>query len=227
MLLTGLVDFYLNGVGCVDIFFGNMSPEQEEELCTQMLRTGTPRIPKKQAMRRRLLLALTGLAFGLVAPAFAQQKDTAGPPTVQQRDLIGIADALANFDELNHKLEAAYDRNDAAAVAALFTEDAVLMAADGVFSGRQQIEKRYADAFKGAPITEFICSRERFHLKGIDNAVWSTGEWGSTFQGQTGPGFARGQWSAVYVPEGDAWKILLLNFTEYQPLPPDTGRSNP
>ena len=63
-------------------------------------------------MKRRLLLALTGLVFGLAAPAFAQQKDTAGPPAVQQRDLIGIADALAKFDELNHKLEAAYDRND-------------------------------------------------------------------------------------------------------------------
>jgi hypothetical protein len=68
-------------------------------------------------MKRRLLLALTGLVFGLAAPA-----------------------VLAKFDELNHNLEAAYDRNAAAAVAALFTEDAVLVAADGVFSGRQQIE---------------------------------------------------------------------------------------
>jgi uncharacterized protein (TIGR02246 family) len=172
-------------------------------------------------MKRRLLLALTGLAVGLTVPAFAQ-KDTAGPQTVQQRDLIGIPDTVAKFDELHHKLEEAYNKNDAAAVVALFTEDAVLVTADGIFSGRQHIQERYADAFQRSPITDFVCSHERYHLNSIDNAAWSTGEWASAFQGQTGPGFARGYWSALYVPDGDAWKIRLLTLTEYPKPTPST-----
>ena len=137
-------------------------------------------------MKRRLLLALIGLAVGLTVPAFAQ-KDTAGPQTVQQRDLIGIPDTVAKFDELHHKLEEAYNKNDAAAVVALFTEDAVLVTSDGVFSGRQPIEQKYADAFQRSPITDFVCSHERYHLNSIDNAVWSTGEWASGFQGRPAP----------------------------------------
>lgn len=176
---------------------------------------------------RLLLAALAGLAVSFTAPAFAQPKDTANPRGVQQRNLLGIADAIAEFGELYHKLEEAYNKNDAAAVAALFTEDAVLVTADGVFSGRQHIEKRYADAFQRSPITTFICSRERYQLNTIDNAVWSAGEWSSAFQSQTGPAFAWGYWSALYVPESEAWKIRLLTLTEYQPLPPKPTSSNP
>ena len=40
-------------------------------------------------------------------PTFAQPKDTGGSQIVQQRDLLGVPDALAKFDELLHKLEEA------------------------------------------------------------------------------------------------------------------------
>ena len=92
------------------------------------------------------------MAISFAESALAQEKDTAGPQTVQQRDLIGIPDTVAKFDELHHKLEEAYNKNDAAAVVALFTEDAVLVAADGIFGGRQHITERYADAFQRSPI---------------------------------------------------------------------------
>jgi uncharacterized protein (TIGR02246 family) len=42
---------------------------------------------------------------------------------------------------LSQKLDEAYNKNDAAAVAALFTQDALLVTPDGMFSGRQDIEK--------------------------------------------------------------------------------------
>ena len=103
-------------------------------------------------------------------------------------------------------------------------EDAVLVAADGIFGGRQHIAERYADAIQRSPITDFVCSHERYYLNAIDGAAWSAGEWSSTFQSQTGPAFARGCWSAIYVPDGDAWKIRLLTLTESpQPAPtPET-----
>jgi hypothetical protein len=82
------------------------------------------------------------------------------------------------------KEDEAYN-NNAAALAPLFTEDAVLLAPDGMFFGRQAIEKRYADAFHRSPIATF--SHQPYGLNAIDNAVWSVGEWWGTLQGETGP----------------------------------------
>jgi uncharacterized protein (TIGR02246 family) len=90
---------------------------------------------------------------------------------VQQRDLLGVPKAIDDFGALSLKLEEAFKRNDASAIAALFTEDGILVAPDGMFSGRQAIEKRYAVIFQRWPITTF--SGQRYQLNAIDNAVWS------------------------------------------------------
>ena len=129
--------------------------------------------------------------------------------------------ALAEFGELSLKLDEAYNKNDAAAVAALFTEDAVLVAPDWMSSGRKAIEQRYKEAFQRSPITDFNSRRERRYLNAIDNAVWSAGQWASTVQSETGPVFSWGYWSAIYVWEGDAWKIRMLTLSERpRPAPP-------
>ena len=96
-------------------------------------------------MKISLLVALGELAIGLTVPVVAQQKDAVDRQTVHQRDLLGIPKALGEFGELGLKLDEAYNKNDASAVAALFTEDGVLVVQDGMFCGRQAIEKRYAD----------------------------------------------------------------------------------
>jgi len=111
------------------------------------------------------------------------------------------------------KFDEACNNNDAAAVATLFTEYAVLVSLYGMFSfGRQAIEKSYADAFQWWPITTF--SSQRYQLNAIDNAAWSVGEYWTTLQSQTGPVFVKGCWSGIYVREGDAWKIRMLTVSE-------------
>jgi hypothetical protein len=102
-------------------------------------------------MKIRFLLALVRLAISFTLPLFAQQKDTVDPRIVQQRDLLGDAKALGEFGALGMKADEAFNNNDAVAVAALFTENAVLVASDGMFCGRQAIEKRYADTFQQWP----------------------------------------------------------------------------
>jgi uncharacterized protein (TIGR02246 family) len=76
------------------------------------------------------------LAISFAAPAFAQEKQTVDPKVVEQLD--------AN----SKKFGEAVNNNDAAAVAAFFTEDAVLVTNTGPVYGRQAIEKWYADVFK-------------------------------------------------------------------------------
>jgi ketosteroid isomerase-like protein len=171
-------------------------------------------------MKIRLLLTLAGFAIGFVLPTFAQQKDTADSQLAQQRDLVGDPKALDEFGVLATKQSEAFTNKDAAAVAALFTEDGVLVAPDGIFSGRQAIEKRFEDTFQRWPFTLFNDLRD-YHLKAIDNAVWSFGEWGGTLQDETGPVFVKGYFSSIYVREGDAWKIRMLTLTEHpRPAPP-------
>ena len=159
-------------------------------------------------MKIRSLISLTALVISFAATVVAQQKDPADPQIVQQRDLLGVAKAIDDFGALGLKVEEAFKKNDASAIAALFTEDGILVASDGMFSGRQAIEKRYADIFQRWPITTF--SGQRYQLNAIDNAVWSVGEWWSTIQSETGPKFEGGYWSAIYIHEGEDWKIRLL-----------------
>ena len=134
----------------------------------------------------------------------------------------GLPKALDEFGELNRGLDEAYSRNDAAAAAALFTEDALLVDPDGMSSGRQNIEKRFAGTFQRSPIVSFNCSWDRCYLNAIDNAVWSAGQWFGTFESQTGPVFAVGYWSAIYVREGDDWKIRMWTINQ---TPPPTPRA--
>lgn len=171
-------------------------------------------------MKIRLLLGLAGFAISFVLTTFAQEKDTVDARPSQQRDLLGIPNALAVFGDLSGKLDDAYNNKDAEAAAALFTEDGVLVTPDGMAFGRQAIEKRYADTFQRWPMTDFLSRRDRFRLNAIDNAVWSVGDWWGTLQTQTGPVFAWGHWSTIYVREGDAWKMQMLSIFDNRPLSP-------
>jgi uncharacterized protein (TIGR02246 family) len=170
-------------------------------------------------MKIRLLLAIAGFTISFVLTTFALQKDKVDPQIVQQRDLLGIPDALEVFGNLSGKLDDAYNNKDAEAAAALFTEDAVLVTPDGMVFGRQAIEQRYADTFQRWPITDFLSRRERLRLNAIDNAVWSVGEWTGNLQSQTGPLLAWGYWSTIYVREGGAWKMRMLSLFDHRPSP--------
>jgi ketosteroid isomerase-like protein len=149
-------------------------------------------------MKIRYLLVLVGLAISFALPALAQQKDTVDPQLRQ------VADALSKeFDE-------AYDNNDAAAVAALFTEDAVLVTTQGPIYGREAIEKHYAGVFQKVHFSNHIAKPDQHspHIIGTaGNEMWWNGEWNVTLQGQTGgPKQAKGYWTSIVVREGDTWK---------------------
>jgi ketosteroid isomerase-like protein len=149
-------------------------------------------------MKIRYLLALVGLAISFALPALAQQKDALDPQLRQ------VADTLSK------KFDAAYDNNDAAAVAALFTEDAVLVTTQGPIYGRKAIEKHYAGVFQKVHFSNHVAKPDQYspHIINTDgNEMWWNGEWNVTLQGQTGgPKQAKGYWTSIVVREGDTWK---------------------
>jgi hypothetical protein len=78
-------------------------------------------------MKICLMFALAASATSFTAPIFAQQKDTVDPKIAEQ-----IRTLAMKFDE-------SFNKNDASAVAALYTEDGVL-AFHKTSYGRQNIE---------------------------------------------------------------------------------------
>ena len=86
-------------------------------------------------MKIRLLLTLTGLAIWFTVPTFAQQQSAVDPEVRQQIEALLV------------KGDQAYNKHDAAALAAGYTEDAVFVGGGGgpePHYGRQAIEKRIA-----------------------------------------------------------------------------------
>ena len=108
------------------------------------------------------------------------------------------------------KYEDAFNEKDATALAALFTEDALLVAPEGLFSGRQAIEERYSDLFQRSHLTSFFGVRDQ--LNALGDELWAAGKWWSLLQSGKGPVTVGGYWAEIYVREGDSWKIRLAIF---------------
>jgi ketosteroid isomerase-like protein len=147
-------------------------------------------------MKIRLVVALVGLAISFAVPAFSQQKDAADSQIRQQLDTLG-----QQYDE-------AFNNGDAAALAATFTRDAVLVNDTGPIYGREAIEKYYADLFQKVHLSNWLTTVDQNspHLT-AGNEIWETGEWSGTIQGQNfGPIHSKGYVSAIAVRESDIWK---------------------
>jgi uncharacterized protein (TIGR02246 family) len=152
-------------------------------------------------MKVPLAVALVGLAISFALPTFAQQKDTVDPQIIEQLDAIS-----KKFDE-------AVNNNDAAAVAALFTEDAIFLTDTGPLYGPQAIQKQFAEWFKGAHHSNHTTKGDpnSFRIVGTADKIASNGEWSETDEPPNGKPFQlKGYWLAIDTREGDDWKIWMV-----------------
>jgi uncharacterized protein (TIGR02246 family) len=164
-------------------------------------------------MKIRLVVALVGLTISFALPAFAQQKHTVDAQIVDRVDAIA---QKYNQAVLNH---------DAAAIAALFTEDSVFVGDSGPIYGRQAIEKWYADVFQRWRPKERQTKVDPNSLRliGAADNIASNGDWSEIAQGPTGePIRIKGYWSAIDIREGDGWKIRMLTWNMTPPPPAET-----
>ena len=166
-------------------------------------------------MKIRLVVALVGLAISFALPTFAQQKETVDPQLIQKLD-----------DTLNKKYNEAINNHDAAALGALYTEDAIFVTVTGPVYGRKAIEKWYEDAFKGSQPKNniFTIDPHSVRMLGPDNLTYS-GDWSETDKGKNGEDVpVKGYCSVVDTRQGDGWKICVLtwNLTPAPPAPAET-----
>jgi uncharacterized protein (TIGR02246 family) len=163
-------------------------------------------------MRIRLVVALVGSAISCALPTFAQQlKPT---PSAQDRQQV---------EEFNKRIDEANNKNDAAAVAAFYAENAVLVTPDGPIYGREAIEKHYADLFKQVHFSNHIAKLDPYSPQMLGNERWDAGEWSTTIQVQgqkDDPIQLKGYFGCIDIREGDDWKILMLTYNMTPPPAP-------
>jgi uncharacterized protein (TIGR02246 family) len=152
-------------------------------------------------MKTRLFIALAGLAISFALPIFAQ---TNKPDPQLREKLVAV---IKNFTD-------AVNNNNAAAVAPLFTEDAVLVPPEGPINGRQAIEKWFADLFQRVHVSDNLLTvdQDSPHIIGTaGNAIWANGAWSATLKVQDlGSLQAKGFWTVIR--EGDDLKIKMLTW---------------
>ena len=152
-------------------------------------------------MKTRSLLASVGLAISFALPTYAQQKDVADPQTTQKILAMGKV------------IDEATNNNDAAAVAAQYTRDAVFVTTEGPIIGRQAIQKWFSEMYKWWHPKNHIFKLDgnALHVIGTaGNELWATGEWSETGQGKNGePITIKGHWACIFVREDDDWKIRV------------------
>jgi uncharacterized protein (TIGR02246 family) len=149
------------------------------------------------------LVALVGLAISFAVPTFAQEKDAVDPQTLQQLDA-----KIKKYDD-------AINKNDAAAIAALYTEDAVFLTDRGPVYGPQAVEKWYADVFKAWHPKNHTGPRDPNSARfiGTTEFVALYGKWSESGQGPNGETIEiKGYWFAIDTRVGDAWKIRMLAY---------------
>lgn len=115
------------------------------------------------------------------------------PTALAQLEFLQAAQEAKEYDE-------ACSKNDASALAALFTEDAVQVVPEGVFYRREAIKKGYA---------ELVFQHYNNHVLKVDRVIavgnelcWM-GEWSCNYDGTPIHGYL----SNVAVREDGAWKI--------------------
>jgi ketosteroid isomerase-like protein len=154
-------------------------------------------------MKKRLVGPLVGLAISFALPTYAQQKDVADPQTTQKI----LARCKATSEGQNG--------HDGAAIAAVYTRDAVFVTTEGPITGRQAIQKWYTDLFQWWHPKDHIDKLDGpVHLIGAaGNELWASGEWSETGPGRNGePIPIKGSWLCIYVREADDWKIRMTIF---------------
>jgi ketosteroid isomerase-like protein len=112
------------------------------------------------------------------------------------------------LDAFNKKFNEAFDKNDAAAMVPLFTEDAVIVSNGGIIEGLSAIEKYYADKFENEHDSDHIAVNDPSSPHAIDDStMWATGSWTLTVQPKgKNPVPLKGYWSAIYSRDGKVWK---------------------
>ena len=156
-------------------------------------------------MKRLLLGAIIVLLAA--RPAFSQTKN---PPAVPEAASETFAEAKRAIDNGNAQWIEAWEKGDPEMVAAIFTDDAVMLSQGGrVFKGRQQIFERQKAAMQSVtrPIKVSVIT-VKIWLDG--DAAYETGKYKYEYTEKGKPVTEEGRYVTMWKRQGDgSWKLSM------------------
>jgi uncharacterized protein (TIGR02246 family) len=156
-------------------------------------------------MKIQSVVALVGLAISFAMPIFAQEKEE--PTPFLYRAIPASPQIAQQLDAINSQFDAAINKHDADAVAALFTTKATLVEPEGVFSGRDSIAKHYTDWFQRSNPSDHITKLGYVYAFG-DDLCGIGGRSVTVNPGRVIPQVG-GYLIRVYTRGPDTWKIRV------------------
>jgi len=138
-------------------------------------------------MIRTFIMVTICMFLCVVAPALAQQDPSASDEKL--------------YEDVQKQFAEAYNRQDADAMAALFTENGVRVTPNGIFQGRDAIRREIQQVLTMG-LHDYTVRRTVSRSEG--NLVFNVGEW----QAKLGDRQFHGYYSALLIREGDQAKIL-------------------
>jgi ketosteroid isomerase-like protein len=154
---------------------------------------------RQTKMNRQIGLLTASLLTGLITSAVAQQ-------TAPQTDQQAVREIEAQFI-------AAFNRQDSAALAALFSEDGIRVTPGGFIQGRDAIrkdfDKRFQSHFHDLAVTMQV-------TKSLSGSIWGAGEWTMKIGEQS----IRGYGAMTLIREGSSFKIRDDTFNVAPPASP-------
>jgi uncharacterized protein (TIGR02246 family) len=113
-------------------------------------------------------------------------------------------------ETIDKKFVNAQDKGDAAALAAVFSDDAVMVTNTGPLNGRKAIEEYYANALKATQFSNTTSTIDPDSPRSISaTAMWVTGSWSTIAKGANwGAVEIKGFWGSIKILEAGTWKIL-------------------
>ena len=155
-------------------------------------------------MIRQINLLIVSLLTGLASSAVGQQNVA---PTDQEA-----------AREVHVQFATAFNRQDAAGLAALFSDTGMRVTPQGIIQGRDAIQKdsdkRFQSRFHDLSIKALI-------VRTLNDSVWEAGEWTMKIGDQP----VRGYFAMTLVREGDSFKIRDDTFNVASLASPDAGDS--
>ena len=159
--------------------------------------------------RMTLLLSLVGMVMAVAGPS--------REALAQQTSATGRQDARQAVEAFITKYLNAYNRKDAAGVAALYAEDGFLIPPGPMTTGKQNIEKAWRAVFDTGR------TGLRYDIKQVQaegNIVWSVGQFTVMAPDETGMLQERqGNFANIYQWDGDGLKFRVHAFNFLPPRP--------
>lgn len=138
-------------------------------------------------MIRTIITVTACMLLAVVAPALGQKNPSASDEKL--------------YEDVQRQFTEAYNRQDADAMAALFTENGIRVTPNGIFQGRDAIRRDMQNVLEMG-LHDYSVRRTVSRSEG--NLVFNAGEW----QAKLGDRQFHGYYSALLTREGDQAKIL-------------------